>query len=76
MSKVKNRKRFFLLKYYDDYLFMLPYLLIFFCFSVAPVLISIGLSFTYFNVLEPPKFIGIENYFKLFLNARCKMKLK
>ncbi len=68
MSKVKNRKRFFLLKYYDDYLFMLPYLLIFFCFSVAPVLISIGLSFTYFNVLEPPKFIGIENYFKLFLN--------
>lgn len=68
MSKLKNRKRFFLLKYYDDYLFMLPYLLIFFCFSVAPVLISIGLSFTYFNVLEPPKFIGIENYFKLFLN--------
>lgn len=52
----------------EDYLFMLPFLVLFFVFTVLPVLISIVLSFTYFNVLEPPKFIGLQNYFKLFLN--------
>ena len=27
-----------------------------------------GISFTYFNVLEPPRFIGWQNYSRLFLN--------
>lgn len=52
----------------EDYLFMLPFLVLFFIFTVLPVLISIFLSFTYFNVLEPPQFTGLDNYFKLFLN--------
>lgn len=47
---------------------MLPYLTIFFLFQVLPVLVSIILGFTYFNVFEPPKFIGLANYFKMFLN--------
>ena len=51
-----------------DYLFMLPFLVLFFVFTVLPVVISIILSTTYFNVLEAPRFIGLENYFKLFLN--------
>ena len=50
------------------YLFMLPYALIFLLFTVTPVLISIGLSFTYFNVLEPPSWVGLSNYYKLFMN--------
>lgn len=50
------------------YLLMLPYALVFFLFTVLPVIISIYLSFTYFNVLEPPRFIGLQNYFKLFFN--------
>lgn len=56
-----------------DYLFMLPYLLIFFVFQVLPVLVSIVLGFTYFNVFEPPKFIGLANYFKMFLNDELFM---
>ena len=47
---------------------MLPYLTIFFLFQVLPVLVSIILGFTYFNVFEPPEFIGLANYFKMFLN--------
>lgn len=49
-----------------SYLFILPYCLLFTIFILAPVLISIGLSFTYFNVLERPKFVGWQNYVDLF----------
>lgn len=52
----------------EDYLFMLPFLVLFFIFTVLPVVVSIVLSFTYFNVLEAPRWTGLENYFKLFLN--------
>ena len=48
--------------------YLLPYALIFLLFTVTPVLISIGLSFTYFNVLEPPSWVGLSNYYKLFMN--------
>ncbi len=58
----------------EDYLFMLPFLILFFVFTVLPVVVSIVLGFTYFNVLEAPKFIGLQNYFKLFLNDDLFMK--
>lgn len=64
----KKRKTNFLWRYKADYLFMLPYLVIFFLFQVMPVLVSIVLGFTNFNVFEPPEFIGLGNYFKMFLN--------
>lgn len=48
------------------YLFMLPYLIVFLVFVILPVFVAIYFSFTYFNVLEPPKFIGWENYVRLF----------
>ena len=46
---------------------MLPYLLIFFTFTLLPVLVSIVLSFTDFNLLQMPGFVGINNYIRLFL---------
>ncbi|MCL2442914.1 MAG: sugar ABC transporter permease [Treponema sp.] len=49
------------------YLFLAPYAVVFLLFYVAPVLISVTLSFTYFNVLEPPRFIGLRNYINLLL---------
>lgn len=49
------------------YLMLAPYFILFFLFTVLPVIISIGLSFTYFNMLEMPTFTGWENYIKLFL---------
>ncbi|MCL1843444.1 MAG: sugar ABC transporter permease [Defluviitaleaceae bacterium] len=50
------------------YLFLLPFVLVFATFTLLPVLISLGLSFTYFNVLEAPRFIGFQNYLNLFLS--------
>ncbi|HHY82078.1 MAG TPA: sugar ABC transporter permease [Clostridiales bacterium] len=50
------------------YLMMLPFLVLFFTFTVLPVLTSIVFSFTDFNVLQFPHFIGFENYKRLFLD--------
>lgn len=50
------------------YLFLAPFALLFTIFVVAPVVISIFFSFTYFNVLEPARFVGFQNYINLFLS--------
>lgn len=50
-----------------SYVMLAPYFILFFLFTVLPVVISIGLSFTYFNMLEAPTFVGWKNYIKLFL---------
>ena len=48
------------------YVLLLPYFLLFFVFTVLPVVTSIFLSFSYFNMLEAPSFAGWDNYRKLF----------
>lgn len=50
-----------------SYAMLAPYFILFFLFTVLPVVISIVLSFTYFNMLELPTFVGWKNYIKLFL---------
>ena len=50
------------------YLMMLPFLILFFTFNVLPVLSAIALSFTNFNLLQMPVFVGLDNYRKLLLN--------
>ena len=50
-----------------SYLMLAPYFILFFFFTVLPVLMSMVLSFTNFNVLEMPDFVGWKNYIKLLL---------
>ncbi|MFB9327758.1 carbohydrate ABC transporter permease [Paenibacillus aurantiacus] len=50
------------------YILMSPYMIIFFLFTVIPVVFSLALSFFYFNMLEFPRFVGWQNYARLFLN--------
>jgi len=50
------------------YLFIAPFMSLFFIFTLVPVIISIFYSFTYYNVLEPASFIGWDNYTRLILN--------
>lgn len=52
----------------SSYIMLFPYFFLFFFFTVLPVLTSITLSFTSFNVLEPPQFILWDNYVRLFLD--------
>lgn len=51
-----------------SYLFLLPFSIVFFTFTVWPVLTAIGYSFTTFNILEDPVFTGLSNYVRLFLH--------
>ena len=49
------------------YLFLAPYALLFFTFFILPIASSIYFSFTYYNILEAPKFVGLQNYINLVL---------
>ena len=60
------RREIFIKRQY--YYLVAPYVILFFVFTVLPVLISLVLSFTNFNLLEFPDFVGWENYMRLFVD--------
>lgn len=47
------------------FLFLLPYLLVFTVFIILPIVVAIGLSFTDFNTVQMPNFVGFNNYINL-----------
>ncbi|WP_054028197.1 carbohydrate ABC transporter permease [Bacillus sp. FJAT-28004] len=49
------------------YAMIAPFFLIFFTFTVLPVCLSLLVSFTNFNMLEFPKWVGWRNYAQLFV---------
>ena len=53
-------------KYRICYAMMLPFIVVFFVFTVFPVIASVILSFSRYNVFEAPVFIGLTNYTNLF----------
>ncbi|MDC7243625.1 MAG: sugar ABC transporter permease [Sphaerochaetaceae bacterium] len=54
--------------------FITPYVVLFITFIIIPVLIAIFLSFTYFNTIETPTFIGLKNYIELFTRDEVFMQ--
>ena len=50
------------------YAFLAPFLILFTIFIVAPVITAIGLSFTDYNMMQTPHFVGLNNYRLLFLD--------
>lgn len=50
------------------YLLVAPYYIVFLLFTVIPVLVSLFLSFTQFNMLETPQFVWVDNYIRLLLD--------
>jgi multiple sugar transport system permease protein len=49
------------------YLMIMPFGIIFVLFTLLPVIASIFLSFTSFNMVSAPKFIGFQNYISLLV---------
>lgn len=49
-------------EYRVSYLFIAPFLICFIIFILLPVLSALALSFTYFNAIEAPRFIGWDNF--------------
>lgn len=48
------------------YAFISPWLIGFLVFTLAPMLASLGLSFTDWDSFQTPNFVGLDNYVKLF----------
>lgn len=50
------------------YAMVAPFMILFTVFTVFPVLLSIVISFTDFNLLEMPNFVFMQNYITLFFD--------
>ena len=55
------------------YFMLAPFLILFIVFTVLPVVLSMFLSLTDFNMLEMPNWQGIKNYTRLFLDDEIFM---
>ena len=69
-----KKKRFSLNQESTSYFMMAPFLILFTVFTVIPVFATIIISFTNFNVLETPDFVGWQNYINLFVHDEIFMK--
>lgn len=49
------------------YLMIAPFFILFFAFTVLPVLSSVVLSFFDFDAVSTPRFIGLDNYLRMFV---------
>lgn len=49
----------------EKYMLIMPFAIIFVIFNLVPVIVAMGLSFTSFNMLEAPDFVGLANYIEL-----------
>ena len=67
--RVGEIKRF-IRKNWIGYMFLLPFVVLFSIFVVVPVIYAIFLSFTDYNMLQPAKFVGLNNYKLLFLDDK------
>lgn len=51
-----------------NYIMLMFWFVPFVLFFIVPVISAVVLSFTDFNMLQPPKFLGMENYTKLLIS--------
>jgi multiple sugar transport system permease protein len=56
------------------YVFLTPWLIGIFCITLLPILASLYLSFTNYGILNPPVWMGLDNYIKLFTGDRRFIK--
>ena len=57
----KNRECYFMLA---------PFMISFLIFTVIPVVMSLPISFTDFDVISYPEFVGLSNFYTLFLSDK------
>jgi multiple sugar transport system permease protein len=57
------------------YLFILPFLIGFIWFTAIPMGVAFVISFTEYNIVQPPEWVGLEHFFKLFRDARLRVAL-
>ena len=70
MKRQQGKEPFWkqIVRYRQHYIMLIPFFLIFIVFTVWPVIMSVILSVTNYNVFETPKFVGWDNYVNLLVN--------
>jgi multiple sugar transport system permease protein len=58
----------------EAYIFLFPYIVLFFTFIVIPVCAAVLLSLTYFNTVQFPEYIGLHNYISLITQDEIFMQ--
>lgn len=68
LAKKKTARSGKLRKQIPSILFLTPFSVFFLMFTIVPILAAIVLSFTYFNMVSTPTFVGFDNYIRLLFN--------
>lgn len=58
----------------ECYFMLLPFMVLFLIFTIIPVLLSLPIGFTDFNMVQFPKFVGLSNFTTLFLSDKVFIK--
>jgi multiple sugar transport system permease protein len=58
------------------YLFLAPWLLGLFLITIGPMVASLYLSFTDYNLIQAPKWIGLENFTRMLSDERLHNSLR
>jgi len=69
MAAAKERRKLTYLERRDipyALLFLAPSLIGLTVFTIIPIIASLGLAFTDWNLLSPPKFVGVQNFIDMF----------
>jgi multiple sugar transport system permease protein len=54
-------------RFRHSYLMLTPFFIGFFLFTILPVAAAMALSLTYYDILQPPTWIGLDNFKTMFL---------
>ena len=56
------------------YVLLAPYFILFTIFTIIPVLLSLPMGFTNFNMVQFPQFVGLSNFYSLILEDEVFLK--
>lgn len=56
------------------YLLMAPFFILFTIFTFVPVVLSLPMGFTNFNMVQFPQWVGLDNFYALFLEDEVFLK--
>lgn len=76
-AQIKSRmpSRLRLQEWLQGYFFAAPFIIGFLVFTAFPMLYSIWLSFHSWDLLTPPRYVGFQNFVKMFSDARANLSL-
>jgi multiple sugar transport system permease protein len=58
------------------FMFLLPWIIGFLIFTAGPMIASLFISFTEYNVIRPPEVVGLDNYERLLGDRRIPLALQ